>query len=244
MLNALNYNVNYLAVMCICLPPFSVTVPFCDCGLSKNPSYTTKLFICGMVRSKPVAIIRKILILIVALFFVATTQWSTYRSACDKKRPISQTAYRLPFFVEPNSPAPTCARTMLCPDRLVDVIHECKNPERTVRPPILFHHFHRTRTNFLFRFSADPLHNRCNSTRNRKKNHYYLLWAKHVNDCHARSVIESRIVAVWNNYSCLLAARVKWQEENDFGGGNSMSPRRRNKKWFAKTTNNETCMSR
>lgn len=105
---------------------------------------------------------------IVALFMSLNPTKQTYRSACDKKRPISQTADRLPFFVAPGSLVPTCARTMLCPDRLVDVIHECKNPERTVRPPIVFHHSHQTRTNFLFRFSADPSHNRCNSTRNRK----------------------------------------------------------------------------
>lgn len=168
-------NVNYLAVMCIRLSPFSPPVPFCDCGLSKNPSYTTKLFICGMVRSRPVANIRRkksIGILngrIVCGVRCGMPGWNTYRSAFDRKRLVSQMVDRWPFSAAADSRVPACARTALCRGRLVDVIHECKSPERTALAPISFHHFHQTRTNFLFRFSVDRLHNRCSTTKNGKK---------------------------------------------------------------------------
>lgn len=99
---------------------------------------------------------------------VCVNQRNTYRSAYDKKRLISQMVDRLPFYAEPSSRAPAYARTVLCQDRLVDVIHEYKNPKRMALAPISFHHSRRTRTNFSCRFSTDPLHNRCNSTRNRE----------------------------------------------------------------------------
>lgn len=151
--------------MWIRLSPFSDAVPFCDCGLSKKPSYTTKLFICGMVRSSPARRTRIELIWIV----LCQSHQNTYRSACDKRRLISQMVDRLPFYAEPDSRARACVRTMLCRGRLVGVIHECKSPKRMALPPIWFHRSRRIRTNFSCRFSADPLRNRCNSTRSGKQ---------------------------------------------------------------------------
>lgn len=120
------------------------------------------------------------------IYLVWMSRYNAYHNAFDKKRVASRTADQWPFSAEPDSLVPACVRTALCPDRLVDVIRECKNPKRMALTPIEFHHLRRTRTNFLCRFSADPLRNHCDTAREHTKiqhNYFpYLLWTKHVND--------------------------------------------------------------